>query len=88
MCATSRRLCCRCEKETSVSACSCGYQRALLSQLDVGQLRLVFDALHERLHMLRAAPHLTNALPTIMPCYRLYEARLLAARPPPALDPR
>jgi glycerol-3-phosphate dehydrogenase len=44
-------------------------------QLDYGQLKLVFDALHERLHMLRAAPHLTSAVPIMMPCYKLWEAR-------------
>ncbi len=44
-------------------------------QLDYGQLRLVFDALHERLHMLRAAPHLTRPIPTMMPCYKLWEVR-------------
>ena len=33
----------------------------------------MFEALHERLHMLRAAPHLTSPLPTMMPCYRLWE---------------
>ena len=44
-------------------------------QLDYGQLKLVFEALHERLHMLRAAPHLTNPIPTMMPCYKLWEVR-------------
>ena len=35
----------------------------------------MFEALHERLHMLRAAPHLTNPIPTMMPCYKLWEVR-------------
>jgi glycerol-3-phosphate dehydrogenase len=53
------------------------------AQLDYGQLKLVFDALHERLHMLRAAPHLTNAVPIMMPCYKLWEARDTV--PPPTV---
>jgi glycerol-3-phosphate dehydrogenase len=43
------------------------------AQLDYGQLKLVFEALHERQHLLQAAPHLTQPLPTMMPCYQLWE---------------
>ena len=33
----------------------------------------MFEALHERQHLLRAAPHLAQPLPTMMPCYQLWE---------------
>lgn len=42
-------------------------------QLDYGQLKLVFEALHERKTLLRNAPHLAHALPIATPCYRLWE---------------
>lgn len=44
-------------------------------QADVGQLNLVLEALKERAAVLRNAPHITNPLPTIMPCYRAWEVR-------------
>jgi glycerol-3-phosphate dehydrogenase len=50
------------------------YLEKAVKQLDYGQLKLVFEALHERSHLLAAAPHLTNALPTVMPCYKWWEA--------------
>ena len=55
---------------------------ALGAQLDLGQLKLVFEALHERGALLRNAPHLTNALPTLTPCYRAWEARPPCRRGP------
>jgi glycerol-3-phosphate dehydrogenase len=42
-------------------------------QLDYGQLKLVLEALRERQHMLVAAPHLSNPLPTLTPCYAWWE---------------
>lgn len=49
------------------------YLEKAVMQLDVGQLKLVFEALHERGALLRNAPHLTNPLPTLTPCYKLWE---------------
>lgn len=61
---------------------------ANMLQADVGQLNLVLEALRERTAVLRNAPHITNPLPTIMPCYRAWEvclagSRLRFARCPP-----
>jgi len=50
------------------------YLEKAVAQRDLGQLKLVFEALHERTHFLKAAPHLTNPIPTVMPCYRWWEA--------------
>ena len=41
--------------------------------MDLNQLKLVFQALDERHHMLRSAPHLCTTLPTMTPCYELWE---------------
>lgn len=41
--------------------------------LDYGQLKLVFEALHERKRLLENAPHLTTALPIMTPCYKWWE---------------
>jgi len=41
--------------------------------LDVGQLKLVYEALQERKSLLDNAPHLTSTLPIIMPCYKWWE---------------
>jgi glycerol-3-phosphate dehydrogenase len=49
------------------------YLEKAVFQLDAGQLRLVYEALHERAALLRAAPHLTSALPILTPCYALWE---------------
>ena len=53
---------------------SIGLMRA--PQLDYGQLKLVFEALRERTSVLKNAPHLSNSLPTLMPCYELWEVRV------------
>jgi glycerol-3-phosphate dehydrogenase len=37
-------------------------------KLDIGEYRLVKEALHERSHMLHAAPHMARALPIMVPC--------------------
>ena len=42
-------------------------------QLDYGQLKLVFEALHERKTLLRNAPHLAHPIPIATPCYHLWE---------------
>lgn len=49
------------------------YLEKAFFNLDPGQLKLVFEALHERAIMLAQAPHLTHPLPTILPCYKLWE---------------
>jgi glycerol-3-phosphate dehydrogenase len=49
------------------------YLEKAFFQLDPGQLKLVFEALHERAIMLKQAPHLTQPLPTLLPCYKLWE---------------
>ncbi|KAI5071319.1 hypothetical protein GOP47_0013570 [Adiantum capillus-veneris] len=49
------------------------YLEKAVFHMDLGQLRLVFHALDERYHMLRNAPHLCAPLPTMTPCYELWE---------------
>jgi len=49
------------------------YLERAFSKLDLGQLKLVFEALHERRRLLANAPHLTSELPIMMPCYRWWE---------------
>lgn len=49
------------------------YLEKAFFQLDPSQLKLVFEALSERSIMLSQAPHLTRPLPTILPCYKLWE---------------
>jgi len=49
------------------------YLEKAFSSLDAGQLKLVFEALHERRRLLANAPHLTSSLPIMMPCYRWWE---------------
>ena len=39
------------------------YLEKAVFNLDTGQLKLVFEALHERKHFLENAPHLCDALP-------------------------
>ena len=49
------------------------YLEKAVFNLDTGQLKLVFEALHERRHFLQNAPHLCDALPimTVRPLRRL-----------------
>lgn len=49
------------------------YLEKAFFQLDPGQLMLVFEALRERAIMLHQAPHLTHPLPTLLPCYKIWE---------------
>ncbi|KAK4536408.1 hypothetical protein CDCA_CDCA08G2433 [Cyanidium caldarium] len=49
------------------------YLEKAFFHVDPAQLRLVFEALHERAIMLRQAPHLSQPLPTILPCYKWWE---------------
>lgn len=49
------------------------YLEKAFFQLDPGQLKLVFEALRERAIMMNQAPHLTHALPTLLPCYKFWE---------------
>ena len=39
------------------------YLEKAVFNLDYGQLKLVFEALHERKHMIENAPHLSHSLP-------------------------
>ncbi|PNW73901.1 hypothetical protein CHLRE_13g577450v5 [Chlamydomonas reinhardtii] len=48
------------------TTCACGV-------LDYRQLRLVWEALHERAVMLALAPHLAHPLPILTPCYKWWE---------------
>ncbi|KAG7670407.1 hypothetical protein Ndes2526A_g00159 [Nannochloris sp. 'desiccata'] len=49
------------------------YLEKAFKQFDYGQLKLVFEALHERRTVLDIAPHLTNSLPIMTPCYSWWE---------------
>ena len=49
------------------------YLEKAFKSADVGQLKLVFEALHERRRLLANAPHLTSELPIMMPCYAWWE---------------
>eukprot|EP00899_Mesostigma_viride_P004000 jgi/Mesvir1/13600/Mv26349-RA.4 len=50
------------------------YLEKAVMNLDWGQAKLVFEALKERYYLLKhVAPHLTDALPTMMPCFHLWE---------------
>jgi glycerol-3-phosphate dehydrogenase len=49
------------------------YLEKAVFNADLGQLKLVYEALHERAALLRAAPHLTSALPILTPCYAWWE---------------
>lgn len=49
------------------------YLEKAFFQADFGQLSLVFEALYERLRILQNAPHLSSRLPTLTPCYKLWE---------------
>jgi glycerol-3-phosphate dehydrogenase len=42
--------------------------------LEQGRLSLVWEALRERGRLLANAPHLTHAMPFVIPCYRWWEA--------------
>jgi glycerol-3-phosphate dehydrogenase len=47
------------------------YLEKAFKKFDLGALSLVFDALQERSIFLKMAPHLTDALPIMTPCYKL-----------------
>lgn len=49
------------------------YLEKAFFNLDPGQLKLVFEALRERAIMLHQAPHLSAPLPTLLPCYKMWE---------------
>ncbi|KNC77028.1 hypothetical protein SARC_10500 [Sphaeroforma arctica JP610] len=49
------------------------YLEKAVFQLDLGQLQLVFEALHERKAMIDHAPHLAHPLAIITPCYKWWE---------------
>lgn len=49
------------------------YLEKAVFNFDYGQLKLVFHALEERDRIIKNAPHLCNALPTMTPCYSWFE---------------
>lgn len=49
------------------------YLEKAFFNLDYGQLKLVFHALEERDRIIKNAPHLCHALPTMTPCYSWFE---------------
>lgn len=49
------------------------YLEQAFKKADVGQLKLVYEALQERAALLANAPHLTGMLPILMPCYKWWE---------------
>jgi glycerol-3-phosphate dehydrogenase len=49
------------------------YLEKAVFQADLSQLKLVFEALHERKAMMHNAPHLSQALPIMTPCYSWWE---------------
>ncbi|MGC9157459.1 MAG: glycerol-3-phosphate dehydrogenase/oxidase [Terracidiphilus sp.] len=49
------------------------YLQQAVADFDYGQFKMVRKALHERIHMLHAAPFLANSLELLVPCYSLYE---------------
>lgn len=49
------------------------YLEKAFKNLDYGQLKLVFEALHERRTILDIAPHLARSLPIMTPCYAWWE---------------
>lgn len=49
------------------------YLEKAVFNADYGQLKLVFEALRERSNFFHVAPHLTAALPILMPCYKWWE---------------
>ncbi|PSC72023.1 glycerol-3-phosphate dehydrogenase mitochondrial-like [Micractinium conductrix] len=49
------------------------YLEKAFKNLDYGQFKLVFEALHERNVLLRNAPYLSSSLPIMTPCYNWWE---------------
>lgn len=49
------------------------YLQKAVFQLDPMQLKLVAEALRERTIMVHQAPHLCQALPTLIPCYHAFD---------------
>ena len=52
-------------------------QQAILG-LDYGQFQMVRKGLHERIHMLRAAPYLARPLELLVPCYSRWQMFYMA----------
>ncbi len=49
------------------------YLELAAASLDYGQFRMVLRALHERRHMLEAAPHLAHPMELLVPCFSAWE---------------
>lgn len=49
------------------------YLQQAVASLDYGQFRMVSKALHERIHMLQAAPFLARPLELLVPCFSAWE---------------
>ena len=49
------------------------YLQKAIFQLDIEQYRMVKEALHERSNLLEIAPHLSFALPIMLPVYKWWQ---------------
>jgi glycerol-3-phosphate dehydrogenase len=49
------------------------YLQQAVADLDYGEYAMVREALHERIHILRCAPHLARPLELLVPCFSLWE---------------
>jgi glycerol-3-phosphate dehydrogenase len=49
------------------------YLQQAVADFDLGQFKMVRKALHERIHMLHAAPFLAHPLELLVPCFSFYE---------------
>lgn len=49
------------------------YLQSAVTNLDYGQYVMVRKALHERVHMMRCAPHLARPLELLVPCFSSWE---------------
>ncbi len=49
------------------------YLQSAFFNLDVGQLKLVYEALRERAHMIAASPHISQPLNIIIPIYTMWD---------------
>ena len=60
-------------KSTKLAHGGVRYLEKAVFNLDIGQLKLVFEALRERKVLLQNAPHLSQVLMIATPCYEWYE---------------
>mmetsp|Transcript_21800 Transcript_21800/g.55502 ORF Transcript_21800/g.55502 Transcript_21800/m.55502 type:complete len:359 (-) Transcript_21800:304-1380(-) len=60
-------------KSTKLAHGGVRYLEKAVMNFDVAQLKLVWEALHERAHILTNAAHLSCAMPILTPCYKWWE---------------